>query len=201
MTKVKICGLSRPCDIDIVNIEKPDYVGFVFAESRRRVSSAQATELRSLLRSDITPVGVFVDEPIENILSLIHNGTIEIIQLHGAEDEKYIERLKSTTDKQIIKAIAVQKIGDVQKWSQSSADYLLLDYKGGGTGQVFDWDLIGEVRKPYFLAGGLRPENVAEAIRKVAPFAVDASSGVESDGVKDSAKIREFIKKVREWKQ
>jgi len=198
MVKVKICGLLRPCDIDAVNAEKPDYIGFVFAESRRKVTLTQAAELKNLLLPDIIPVGVFVNEPIENILSLVSEGIIDVIQLHGSESEAYIQKLKLLTAKPVIKAIAVQCKGDVQKWSGSEADYLLLDHKGGGTGQSFNWDMIGEVDKPYFLAGGLNPKNIVEAIGKTTPYAVDVSSGVEAEGLKDPAKIKEFIRRVRD---
>jgi phosphoribosylanthranilate isomerase len=198
MVKIKICGLSRACDIEAVNIAKPDYIGFVFAESRRKVTAAQAASLRELLSPDIIPVGVFVNESPRNILSIVQDGAIDAIQLHGTEDEAYIMGLKLLTDKPIIKAISVQNEGDVQKWSETAADYLLLDHKGGGTGQSFDWHLIGKSEKPYFLAGGLNKENVAEAIKKTTPFAVDVSSGVETDGVKDPEKISEFIGRVRD---
>lgn len=197
MVKVKICGLSRPRDIEVVNIEKPDYIGFVFADSRRKVTPQQALELRSKLSPDIIPVGVFAHEPAENILSMVRNGVIDAIQLHGFEDEEYIHRLKMLTDKPVIKAIAVQNKGDTQKWAATSADYLLLDNKHGGSGQSFDWNLIGEINKPYFLAGGLCPENITEAIKKTKPFAVDTSSGVETNGLKDPVKIKDFIRSVR----
>jgi len=197
LTKVKICGLTRLCDVDAVNIEKPDYAGFVFANSRRRVTSAQAMELRSKLANEIISVGVFVNESIENILPLVQNGVIEMIQLHGKENEEYIERLKKLTDKPIIKAISVLNAGDVQKWALTSADYLLLDNKDGGTGQAFDWSLIGEIGKPYFLAGGLDVNNVVNAISQTTPFAADTSSGVETDGLKDPWKIKEFIRRVK----
>ena len=197
VVKVKICGLTRLCDIETVNKEMPDYVGFVFAESHRKVTSEQAMELRNKLRPEISAVGVFVDAEIEDILYLTKKGTIDMIQLHGTEDEDYILNLKSLTDKPIIKAVCVQHKGDAQKWNDTSADYLLLDHKSGGTGEAFDWDLIGEVGKPYFLAGGLNIENVGTAINQITPFAVDVSSGVEVGGFKDLAKIKEFIRRVR----
>jgi len=197
MAKIKICGLSRLSDIEAVNKEKPDYIGFVFAKSRRKVTPKQALLLRENLCKDIIPVGVFVNESIENILSLIKNGIIEIIQLHGSEDENYIKHLKSLTNKPIIKAITVQNKGDVQKWENVGADFLLLDHKSGGTGETFDWSLIGNTKKPFFLAGGLTCENITDAIKKVNPFAVDTSSGVETNGFKDYEKIKEFIKRVR----
>jgi len=197
MTKIKICGLTRQCDIDAVNREKPEYIGFVFAKSRRQITATQAAALRKTLSPEITPVGVFVNETIENILSLVNNTVIDAIQLHGSEDEQYIQKLKKLTNKPVIKAIGVENKGDVQKWSNTSADYLLLDYKSGGTGQMFDWNLIGETQLPYFLAGGLTTENVEEAITKTTPYAVDVSSGVETNGTKDPEKIKDFIKKVR----
>ena len=201
MTKVKICGLTRLSDIDAVNDEKPDYIGFVFAKSRRKVTPAQAMELRSNLAAGIIPVGVFVDETIENILSLVQNDVIDMVQLHGAESEEYIEELKKKTATPIIKAISVKNAGDVQKWASTAADYLLLDSKGGGTGQTFDWNLIGEVAKPYFLAGGLDMNNIENALNQTAsrttPFALDVSSGVETNGLKDPEKIKEFIRRVR----
>ncbi|MCL2387891.1 MAG: phosphoribosylanthranilate isomerase [Defluviitaleaceae bacterium] len=200
---IKICGLSRLCDINAVNDAKPDYVGFVFAESRRKVTPQQAQELRSALRKDITAVGVFVNETIENILQLLRDDIIEAIQLHGAEDEQFIKTLKAAiiaTGKPapIIKAVSVQKEGDAQKWQSSTADYLLLDHKSGGTGESFDWNLIGTVTKPFFLAGGLTPQNVTTAIKTITPYAVDTSSGVEiSSGIKCPSKITHFIAEAK----
>jgi len=198
MVKVKICGLSRPSDIEVVNTERPDFIGFVFAKSKRRVTLPQAVDLRKMLSSDIIPVGVFVNESIENILSLTQEGIIDAIQLHGSEDELYIQKLRLLTDAPIIKAISIHNKGDAQKWSATSADYLLLDHKGGGTGQSFDWDMIGKINKPFFLAGGLNAENIAKAIQKTMPNAVDVSSGVETEGIKDPIKIKEFIRRVRD---
>jgi phosphoribosylanthranilate isomerase len=193
-TKIKICGLTRIEDIEAVNVAKPDYVGFVFAESRRKVSPAQANVLRGALRPEIIPVGVFVNETIENILLLVRENIIQAVQLHGAEDGNYIKELKSKTNIPIIKAVSVQKEGDAQAWENCAADFLLLDHKSGGTGETFNWNLIGKVTKPFFLAGGLSSENIADAIQMVKPFAVDTSSGVEtSPGIKCAEKIRDFI--------
>ena len=197
MVKVKICGLSRPCDIDAVNDEKPEYVGFVFAESRRKVTPQFALDLRKKLNPDIIPVGVFVNDDPEYIVSLARQGIIGVIQLHGSENEEYICGLKAVADMPVIKAVAVVNKGDVQKWAETSADYLLFDGKNSGSGQSFDRDLIGKVEKPFFLAGGLCGKNIMAALEKVKPFAVDVSSGVETDGFKDPAKIREFIRMVR----
>jgi len=197
LVKVKICGLSRHYDIYAANDEKPEYVGFVFSKSRRNVTPQQALDLRKKLDPDIIPAGVFVDEKIGNIISLVRHGVIDVIQLHGSENEEYIGRLKAFTDKPVIKAVAVLKEGDAQKWAETSADYLLLDGKSGGKAKRFDWNLIGEVNRPFFLAGGLCVKNIGAALEKVKPFAVDVSSGVETDGFKDHAKIREFIRMVR----
>ena len=194
---IKICGLSRLCDIDAVNDAKPEYIGFVFAESRRKVTPQLALDMRKKLSPDIIPVGVFVDDDPENIVSLAQRSIIDVIQLHGSENGEYIGRLKALTDKPVIKAVAVINEGDAQKWAESPADYLLMDGESGGKGKTFNWDLIGKVEKPFFLAGGLCPKNIGHALEKIKPFAVDVSSGVETDGFKDPAKIREFIRMVR----
>ena len=197
MAKIKICGLTRPEDIYAVNAVKPDYIGFVFAESRRKIEVHQAAALRELLDNGITPCGIFVNETPEAVARAVHIGAIDIIQLHGDEDEAYIRNLKTLTNAPIIKAISVQKHGDVQAWAATQADYLLLDSTGGGTGQSFDWGLIGEVEKPFFLAGGLNTDNVQTAIQTLNPFAVDVSSGAETDGRKDASKIKALVQLVR----
>ena len=197
MIKVKICGITRLCDIDAVNDVKPDYVGFVFANSRRQVTFEQVNELRKNLAKDIIPVGVFVNETIENISQLVRDDIIKMVQLHGMEKVEYIAKLKELINVPIIKAVSVKHSKDVQKWEATTADYLLLDNESGGTGQTFNWDLIGKTTKPYFLAGGLCVNNITNAISKTTPFAVDVSSGVETDGSKDPIKIKEFIRRVR----
>jgi phosphoribosylanthranilate isomerase len=197
LTKVKICGLTRPCDIDAVNEAKPDYIGFVFALSRRRVSFKTAGELRERLSANILPVGVFVDEPIENIITLIRSDIIEIIQLHGGETEEYIAELRSMTDAPLIKAVSVTQAEDAARFNGSRADYLLLDNKVGGSGKTFDWDLIGKPRKPFFLAGGLGLENIDRAVSQIKPFAVDISSGSETSGFKDRDKIISIVGRIR----
>lgn len=195
--KIKICGLTNPSDIKAVNSAKPNYIGFVFAESKRKVTLKQAKELKELLSPDILSVGVFVDEVIENIIAVINNGIIDIIQLHGAEDEVYIQKLKRQTNKPIIKAISVSSNTAIKK-CHPLPDYLLLDHKAGGTGQTFNWGLISETSKPYFLAGGLNADNVKQIKEiKFQPFAVDVSSGVETNGKKDPLKIQQFVRCVR----
>ena len=196
--RIKICGLSRMADIEAVNAARPDYVGFVFAESKRRVTRTQATELRKNLAPGIMPVGVFVNESINTIVSLIGHGVIDAVQLHGNEDEAYISSLRAACDKPIIKAVSMENPADVHRYDNSDADYILLDSGAGGTGKSFDWDMIEHIEKPLFLAGGLDINNVKEAIERVGPFAVDISSGVENDdGVKDGEKIKAIVKTIR----
>jgi tryptophan synthase beta chain len=207
--KIKICGLRRVEDIEIVNKYKPDYVGFVFAESKRQINFKQAKILRNKLDKDILAVGVFVDSNIEDIASLIEDNVIDIVQLHGDEDEDFISELKKVSDDiKIIKAIEIKNNEinqdtnvneiNVKKWENSSADYLLLD-NGKGTGETFNWKLIGKIKKPFFLAGGINSENIEEAY-KFKPFAVDLSSSIEENGFKSSKKIAEIMKNLNEIK-
>ncbi len=197
MTKIKLCGLSLPCDIEVANELKPDYIGFVFApKSRRYVTYKKAEELKSLLSPDIEAVGVFVNEPSPKIATLLKKGIIDIAQLHGDEDEDYIAELRLLTDKTIIKAFRIKTANDIKIVEQSTADDILLD-SGAGTGTVFDWDLLKSIQRPYFLAGGLDARNVASAIKTLHPYAVDVSSGIETAGVKDKTKMAAFVAAVR----
>ena len=184
MTRIKLCGLSRPCDIEAANELKPEYIGFVFArKSRRYVTYEKAKELKELLAPNIQAVGVFVNENPRIIADYLNRGMIDIAQLHGDENEEYIGQLRRLTDKPIIKAFRIEAGSDIDRAEQSTADYILLD-SGAGTGRVFDWRLIQNIKRPYFLAGGLEPGNVREAIQALYPFAVDVSSGIETDGQK-----------------
>ena len=197
MTKIKLCGLSRTQDIEAANALKPDYIGFVFAKkSKRRVTHLQAAELKSKLNSDIKAVGVFLDDDLDMVASMMNLGIVDVVQLHGAEDEEYLQKLRKITEKPIIKAFVIRSLDDVKRAEQSSADYVLLD-GGKGEGKAFDWSLLKEIKRPYFLAGGLSPENVAEAVKNLNPFAVDVSTGVETGGVKDSEKMTAFVAEVR----
>ena len=197
MTKVKLCGLSRIQDIDTVNEFRPEYIGFVFAKkSRRYVSPEQAAKLKERLHPEIQAVGVFVDEEPEVVADLIRNNIIDMVQLHGTEDEDYIKKLRIFTDRPIIQAFRIVTKEDIKKAEASLADYILLD-SGAGTGTVFDWELIQNLKRPYFLAGGLDNSNVEEAVRKLEPFAVDVSSGIETGGIKDKEKMAEFVTAVR----
>lgn len=197
MTKIKLCGLSRICDIETANELKPEYIGFVFAKkSKRYVSPAKAAELKKLLLPEIKAVGVFVNESPEFIAELMQKGTIDMAQLHGDEDETYISRLRLLTDKPIIKAFQISKKSDIDKVKQSTADFVLLD-SGAGTGTVFDWNYIKNITIPYFLAGGLSDDNVEGAIKFLHPYAVDVSSGIEINGYKDKIKTAAFVAAVR----
>lgn len=201
MSKIKICGLSRECDVDAVNTAKPDYIGFVFADkSKRKVSPETALRLKKKLDKNIKGVGVFVNNDIDFVVSLINWGIIDIVQLHGDEDENYINLLKSKINVPVIKAVRVKNTEDILNGDKLSVDYLLLDTyiknEYGGSGKVFDWSLIPQISKPYFLAGGLNTENILSA-KKVNAYCLDVSSGVETDGKKDKNKIIEIVKKVR----
>ena len=198
MVKIKICGIKRLEDIEMVNRYKPDYIGFVFADSKRKVSHDLAKELRNNLDSDIIPVGVFVDSPQDEILKLFDDGIIEIAQLHGSESEQYILDLKKKTNGElkIINAIEMTQEIDLLEYNDSSSDYLLLD-SGKGSGKTFDWSLIRkDIKKEFFLAGGLNSENVAPAINEFNPYAIDLSSSLETDGFKDENKIKEIMEVI-----
>jgi phosphoribosylanthranilate isomerase len=185
--------------IEAANALKPDYVGFVFWEkSKRNVSRQQVLEMRKALLPQIQAVGVFVDETPKKVADLLTDGVIDIAQLHGSEDYEYIERLRELAGaKPIIKAFVINGSSDIEAAQRCSADYLLLD-SGKGTGRTFNWELIKDARfdKPFFLAGGLGPENVADAIKAVRPYAVDVSSGIETEGGKDPEKMKEFMLQV-----
>jgi phosphoribosylanthranilate isomerase len=198
MSKVKICGLRLLEDVAAVNRALPDFAGFVFAESRRRVDMETAAGLKQGLDARIRTVGVFVNQEVDFITVLYRKGIINLIQLHGDEDSEYIRRLKKDCDCPVIKVVSV---GKVLQPLPLGADYALFDaasQQRGGSGTRFDWSILqGYGGPPYFLAGGLTPENVREAVRLLAPFCVDVSSGVETDGVKDTKKINEFVRLVR----
>lgn len=192
--KIKICGLFRPEDIEYANRVKPDFIGFVFWEkSKRRVTAGQAALLREKLAPGIQAVGVFVDAPCGEIISLLEKGTIDIAQLHGEESEEDIQYIQAVTHKPVIKAVKVRDRYDVDAWLDSSADWLLFD-SGMGSGRAFDWQLLAGVEREYFLAGGLDPDNMGRLPEGICPYAVDLSSGVETEGVKDFEKMRAAVR-------
>lgn len=205
----------KPCDIEYANRVKPDFVGFIFANTRRKISAAQAKQFREALDAEIPAVGVFVNEDISVITSLVQNGCIDMIQLHGEEDADYIRRLREVCDVPVIKAVKVQTVEQIRQAAGLPVDYLLLDtYREGvlgGTGEAFDWELLREAKaaagdaaegelfgKPYFLAGGLHAGNLREAAA-LGSYGLDVSSGIETDGSKDFTKMVEVMELVRKF--
>ncbi|MCQ5030694.1 phosphoribosylanthranilate isomerase [Flavonifractor sp. DFI.6.63] len=200
MTRIKICGLTRPEDVRYVNTAKPDWCGFIlnFPSSRRNVTPEQARALRAGLDPDIRPVGVFVDRPAEEVAALLNSGVISVAQLHGREDDAYISVLRTLAPGCVVwRAFQLRSQADLAAADASGADLVLLD-NGRGTGQTFDWSLAGSVHRPFLLAGGLTPESIPRAVAALRPYGLDLSSGVETDGVKDPAKIQAAVTAARE---
>lgn len=200
-TKIKLCGLSRKEDIEAVNELLPDYVGFVFfKKSIRNVTFEDAKTLKEYLSPKIKAVGVFVNEDIEFIKRLVDDRIIDIIQLHGSETDEYIEKLKKDASVPVIKAIQIKDESSFSSSLCKNADYYLLD-SGMGTGSTFDWNIVKDkmdsLGKEVFLAGGLDPDNVEIAIKNLKPYAVDVSSGIETNKIKDIDKMRRFVNAAR----
>lgn len=199
--KIKLCGMFRECDIDYANEAQPDYIGFVleFPKSHRSIDKTTAQRLRSRLSPEIKTVGVFVNSPETTCAEYANCGIIDLIQLHGGEDKDYIRRLRELTGAPIIKAVKVRSADDIVQAQTLGADFLLLD-NGTGTGQSFDHSLIDRelIRQPFFLAGGLTPENLRRAALDIQPYCVDLSSGIETDRVKDREKMLAAVRAVRD---
>ena len=215
--KVKMCGISKVETIPAVVEAKPDYMGLVFAPSKRQVTVDQAKILVEELHrgyakkygSDtehdkngtIKTVGVFVNETVENLVTIANEANLDAVQLHGDEDETFIQSLKERTNVEVWKAIQIRTAADTEKWIDSSADMLLFDAyhkdERGGTGEVFDWSSLDAFERPFMLAGGIDSTNVARAIRTVRPYGIDISSGIETNGMKDDKKITAFTKIVK----
>lgn len=191
MKKIKICGLKRREDIEYVNKYQPDYIGFVFAGKKRKLTYDQVVDLKKYLTSSIQVVGVFVNEDISFVEKLVKEHVIDLVQLHGQEDQKYIQALKEKVDVSIIKAIQIKNEDSFNE--HYDVDYYLYDH---GTGESFDWSMLKEVDKPVFLAGGINLLNVDDALKKNV-YALDVSSGVETDGFKDEKKIKKIVRRVR----
>ena len=200
MAKLKICGLTCEEDIAAVNEVKPDFAGFIIEvpSSRRNLSAEKVKVLVKGLDREILPMGVFVNAAPELPISLLRDGTLWAAQLHGQEDEDYIEKIQNMTGKPVIKAFSIKTPEDVQRALRSPADYILLDQGTGGTGEPFDWSLVPPVRRPFFLAGGIGPENLRNAVSTLHPWAVDLSSSLETNGKKDPAKIRQIAKMLKQ---
>ena len=199
MTRIKICGLSRPCDVAFVNEARPDWCGFIidFPRSHRSVTPRQALALRRQLAPGIVPVGVTVDQPVEAVAELLKSGVVDVAQLHGTEDESYLAALRALAPGHPLwKAFTLRTPDDLTAALASGADMILLD-SSKGTGQTFDWSLLRGVARPFLLAGGLTPENIPRAVRAVHPWGVDLSSGVETDRRKDRDKILAAVAAAR----
>ena len=194
MKKIKICGLKRREDIEYVNKYQPDYIGFVFAGKKRKLTYDQVVDLKKYLTSSIQVVGVFVNEDISFVEKLVKEHVIDLVQLHGQEDQKYIQALKEKVDVSIIKAIQIKNENSFNE--HYDVDYYLYDHGTGGTGESFDWSMLKEVDKPVFLAGGINLLNIDDALKKNV-YALDVSSGVETDGFKDEKKIKKIVRRVR----
>ena len=206
--KVKICGLRREEDICCVNAYLPDYIGFVFyPESKRYVTGEQAQKLKEKLDPRIRAVGVFVNADPDEVIALLQKNIIDIAQLHGQESEEQLRKIRKQTGKPVIRAVKVTEETNLQEAYQTDADYILLD-NGMGSGKLFPWDVILKqlaqeelqekiCRKPFFLAGGISPENMERAAEAFRPYAFDLSSSVETDGVKDPEKIRKLMETIR----
>ena len=200
MAKIKICGLKRLEDVEIVNKYKPDFVGFVFADSKRKVTPDLARQMKQNLDDSIQSVGVFVDAAIDEILEIHEQGIIDMAQLHGSESEDYIDELKKKSNCQlkIINAIEMDDEKDLLEYDNSIADYLLFD-SGKGSGKTFDWRLIRQdLKKEFFLAGGLNYQNISRAINEFDPYAIDLSSSVETNGYKDELKIKKVMEAMND---
>lgn len=197
MTKVKICGLSRDIDIDYVNNLKPEYIGFVFAKSKRQVSLEQAKILAAKLSGSIKTVGVFVNENKEKVQLIAESLKLDVLQFHGDESVDYIKYFSNYECWKSIRVSGSDDLKKIQQYDRSTT--ILLDGKIPGSGIAFDWNIIKDLtlKRKLILAGGLSPDNISEAIMSVKPYAVDVSSGVETNGMKDIVKIEDFIRKVR----
>lgn len=207
--KVKMCGISKVDTIPAVVEAKPDYMGLVFAPSKRQVTVEQAKTLVEALHNQckeqnnmvsIKTVGVFVNETLDNLVTIANEVNLDVVQLHGDEDEAFIQSLKERTNVEVWKAVQIRRAADAEAWIDSSADMLLFDAyhkdERGGTGDVFDWSCLDTFERPFMLAGGIDSTNVARAIRTVRPYGIDISSGIETNGVKDDEKITAFTKIV-----
>ncbi|MFX3617422.1 MAG: phosphoribosylanthranilate isomerase [Sporolactobacillus sp.] len=199
MTKIKICGMQREQDILAANQANPDFVGFIFADfDRHYITEAKARSFKKLLLPTIKAVGAFVNAPVNEVIRLLNDDVINIAQLHGNEDEAYISRVMKETGKPVINATGVKMPTDIDKVRNSCADFILLDAPGGCTGTAFDWSLIKDINRPYFLAGGINLLNIQTAVRDFQPYSIDLSTGAETDGQKDPEKMQKLVSLVRE---
>ncbi len=193
MAKIKICGIRRREDVSFLNKLKPDYAGFILSPGyRRSITMKEARQLSQCLSKDIKKVGVFVNESVEAVNEYVRKGIIDLVQLHGEESPAYCAKIAAP----VIKVFKCNEGFSPESIAEYDTDYFMFD-TAAGSGRVFNWGLVPKTEKPVFLAGGLTAENVAGAIEAVHPFAVDISSGAETDGVKDYEKIKKILGVVR----
>lgn len=209
MTKIKICGIRSLDDVAIINDCMPDYIGYVFAPSKRQISLNTAIALSANVFSGIKKVGVFVNQPIDFLVSAITSGAVDFVQLHGDETAEYEKKLFAALknsgieqpEKRCIRAFRIRNKDDIEKTKSTMCATLLLDAYSekavGGTGETFDWTLINNIEKPFFLAGGISIDNAEDAVNSAHPFALDVSSSLETNSKKDRAKVEAFVKKIR----
>ena len=197
-TKIKFCGLRREEDVKLAASLGAGFMGFILTDRFRRfISPEKVGLLKQFVPASCKTVGVFVDEPLDYVIESAELADLDMIQLHGSEDDAYIAEIKEKTGLPVIKMIKPESIDDIITARQSMADLILLDSGAGGTGKVFDWSLAEKLGRDYILAGGLTPDNVGEAVERLKPFAVDVSSGVETEGIKDFSKMKAFAAEVR----
>ena len=196
MTKIKMCGMMYTADVITAQNLQVDYVGFILSQGfRRSLTYDTFADLQSLVTdTSIKKVGVFVNESIEYVSRYL--SMIDMIQLHGKENNDFIKALNNYTDKKIIKAFKIRTEYNITAAQNSLADHILLD-SGEGSGKLFNHDLLNSIEREYFLAGGLSPENIEEVLKKLSPYAVDVSSGIETNGRKDTDKMKAFANAVR----
>jgi len=197
-TKIKFCGLRREEDVKYAASLDAGFFGFILSERfKRYIAPGEIRRLKQFVPSNAKTVGVFVDEPEEYVIACSKEADLDMIQLHGSEDDAYIMSIKEKTGLPVIKMVKPVSEGDIITARQSKADLILLDSGAGGTGKVFDWSLAENLGRDYILAGGLTPANAGEAVKRLKPFAVDVSSGVETEGIKDFSKMKAFAAEVR----
>lgn len=199
--KIKLCGMFREQDIDYVNEAMPDYIGFIvmFPKSHRNIDLQTALKLKKRLSPKTKSIAVSVNAPPEDFAEFANSGAADMLQLHGNENADYIAKLRRLTDVPLIKAVKVTEFPDIEKAQRLDVDFLLLD-SGTGSGKLFDHSLINreKITKPFFLAGGLTPENISRIARDIQPFGVDLSSGIETDGFKDREKILAAVRAAKD---
>lgn len=201
MSLVKFCGLFREEDIKYANILKPDYVGFVFADSRRKISVEQGRHFKSMLDKNIKTAGVFLNNSVDEITNICSMNIIDVVQLHGNISEEFICTIKSKTNLEVICAANITKVEDILSLEKSKADYVLLDSEKAGSGRQFDYELLNNAlkngfKREYFMAGGININNIHEVL-KYKPYCIDISSGIEKDGVKNYYLMEEIIKRIK----